>query len=30
MSFPNEGDEDANLINAGKQNITNLPSASFF
>jgi 3-oxoacid CoA-transferase B subunit len=28
--FPLEGDEDADLINAGKQTISELPSSSFF
>ena len=28
--FPYEGEEDADLINAGKQTITELPSSSFF
>ena len=29
-SFPYEGDEDADLINAGKQTISELPSSSYF
>ena len=28
--FPFEGEEDADLINAGKQTITELPQTSFF
>jgi 3-oxoacid CoA-transferase subunit B len=28
--FPYEGDEDADLINAGKQTITELPNSSYF
>ena len=28
--FPYEGDEDADLVNAGKQTITELPTSSFF
>src|SRR5262249_3805243 len=29
-SFPFEGDEDPDLINAGKQTVTELPSTSYF